>query len=880
MKRTDFRKALAVLLAAVVMITNSDCVGFAAPGQDRGKSSVSEGSAASTSSDSISEDSVPEESVSEDSVPEESVSKDSAPEDTKDGNDTDMAKWTVLAYVCGTDLETEGYNAFYNFDEISRTIPNDSVNLVIETGGTREWHLDKLGLDLDPKKTNRISYDMDGYHLIDELPLQNMASADTLADFISWGQKEYPAEKYMLVLWDHGGGSEGGLIVDEFYDNATMTLSDYESALDRSDAALEAVTVDCCLMATLEMAEAMEGHANYLIASEEVMPGQGSSWEEWMQFLYDAPECSGKEVGAVICDMTQQKYVELGSDMSSSILTMSVIDISRMPEVSKAFDEYFARLGELVKEPEKYRAYLSQTRNAEKYGGGSYGMVDLVDLSDKARKSGVMNDEAIELRKAVMEAVVHNVKGKGRSYAHGMAYFDGTKSDCRTLDHYARSAKSAPYLAYLDEVRTGWTAPDWVYENMDPFGDITYDKYGVDYKLSLADDEDLQLEITDGMEAVAAIDYSIYSKKDDEWMRLGTGTDIASDDESNGVFSADFSGKWPAIGNVFCPMVIDDENEAYTRYLTPVVAEDVDEGAADPDELWTMVGDVFQLVSLYMRPDDEYKPYDLDDYDPENDAEEEDDGGYDDDDGYFGVLGMVPDAINTEDSSIPSRVALSMRDLIGLKLRVLYPAVDKYTGYDTYIEGDTVTVQNDTLLQMKTLPAGEYGYSFIISDLMGNERETEIVSLSWDGENAVYTLEYDEEESEAEEMADDEDDAEADYMEDAEADGKDDDGAAEPDGDGRETEKTEAGSRDDDKQDADTAEAESDEKETDKKNNGKQDNNKQDANIPDADKKADDKNDAGKQDTGKKDRDKKDDKNNGSRKDEKADNASDEDTGE
>ena len=40
---------------------------------------------------------------------------------------------------------------------------------------------------------------------------------------------------------------------------------------------------------------------------------------------------------------------------------------SRMPEVSKAFDEYFARLGELVKEPEKYRAYAA----AERRGHGS-----------------------------------------------------------------------------------------------------------------------------------------------------------------------------------------------------------------------------------------------------------------------------------------------------------------------------------------------------------------------------------------------------------------------------------------------------------------------------------------------------------------------------
>ena len=878
MKRTDFRKALAVLLAAVVMITNSDCVGFAAPGQDRGKSSVSEGSAASTSADGISEDSAASGAVSADSV-----SEDSAAPDKTDEEKQDKAKWTVLAYICGTDLETQGYNAQYNFNEIFQTTPNESVNMILETGGTREWHLQDMGLELDPKKTNRISYDEDGFHVLEELPLQNMASGDTLADFISWGQKEYPAEKYMLVMWDHGGGSEGGLIVDEFYDNSIMTLESFERALEESDADLEAVTVDCCLMASIEMAEAVEGHSDYLIASEEIVPGQGNCWQDWLQFLYDAPDCDGKEVGSVVCDMTQQKYVELGDDMESAILTQSVIDISKLPEVSKAFDDYFTKLAEIVKDPKKYRDYLYQTRMAEKYGGGSYGMVDLVDLSDKARKSGVMNDEALALRRAVMDAVVHNVKGKGRSYANGMSYFDGTKSDCRTLDHYARSAKSAPYLAYLDEVRTGWTAPKWVYENTDKPGDITYDKYGVDYELSLADDEDLQLEITDGIDAVTAIDYSIYRPNGDEWEKLGTGTDIAADNEKGGIFSADFDGRWPAIGDIFCPMIIEDENEAYTRYYTPVAVEGVDEKIAVDDDLEYLVGEVLQLSSVYLRPaEEEYELYDLDDYDDRYDDEEDDDEDDEEDEeyedeGYFEVLGLSPDSVFTENTQIPSRVAFSLRDLIGLKLRVLYPSKDKYTDNDTCIEGEAFTLKNDVLMQMKMLPPGEYGYSFIISDLMGNAAETEIVSLYWDGEKAAYALEYDEEETEAEGDDKSEAEAEAEGADEAEDDTEDKEDAKQ-NADNKEDEKADTGKQDTGKKDADTADE-------DKKDDDKKDTVKQDANTPDADNKGSDKKDTDKQDAGKKDKEKKGSGKNGNKdksggKEEGADNASDEETGE
>ena len=32
-----------------------------------------------------------------------------------------------------------------------------------------------------------------------------MDNADTLIDFINWGITKYPAKRYGLVLWDHGG---------------------------------------------------------------------------------------------------------------------------------------------------------------------------------------------------------------------------------------------------------------------------------------------------------------------------------------------------------------------------------------------------------------------------------------------------------------------------------------------------------------------------------------------------------------------------------------------------------------------------------------------------------------------------------------------------
>ena len=269
-------------------------------------------------------------------------------------SEAQKAEWTVMIYLCGTDLESDGAMASGNLTEIAQTTPNDSVNVVIETGGTKQWYAQNVGLDIDPKKLQRYSYDANGYALVEEAPLQNMASADTLSDFVSWGKANYPAEKYMLVLWDHGGGSVTGLIVDELHDNAIMSLDELQRGLEQSGVQLEALLLDTCLMATLETAQAAQSTTHYMIASQETVPGQGTDYKSWLQKLYNDPECDGQRFGRKLCDAVQQKYAELNDEYSSKFLTYSVIDLTKLDAVSAAFDQMFAEVGGLLADPNAF----------------------------------------------------------------------------------------------------------------------------------------------------------------------------------------------------------------------------------------------------------------------------------------------------------------------------------------------------------------------------------------------------------------------------------------------------------------------------------------------------------------------------------------------
>ena len=59
-----------------------------------------------------------------------------------------------------------------------------------------------------------------------------MTDPDTLAGCIQWCAKNYPASRYNLILWDHGGGSISGYGCDEKFASAgSMSLAGLETTL-------------------------------------------------------------------------------------------------------------------------------------------------------------------------------------------------------------------------------------------------------------------------------------------------------------------------------------------------------------------------------------------------------------------------------------------------------------------------------------------------------------------------------------------------------------------------------------------------------------------------------------------------------------------------
>ncbi|MCK9356946.1 MAG: clostripain-related cysteine peptidase [Dehalococcoidia bacterium] len=151
----------------------------------------------------------------------------------------------------------------------------------------------------------------------------NMSSGDTLVDYVMWAMDSYPADKYVLILSDHGMGWPGGW-TDPAPGGGSDTSTPLQSRLsdhlylNELDAALgdirastgldkfEVIGLDACLMGQLEVFTALAPHARYAVASEETEPALGWAYTDFLRSLNENPDMGGAELSQAIV----QSYIE------------------------------------------------------------------------------------------------------------------------------------------------------------------------------------------------------------------------------------------------------------------------------------------------------------------------------------------------------------------------------------------------------------------------------------------------------------------------------------------------------------------------------------------------------------------------------------------
>ena len=321
-------------------------------------------------------------------------------------------KVTIMIYMIGSDLESQSGMATTDLNEmLYAQLDNKNVNLFVQTGGCKRWRNSLMTAG----KLERWKMDSNGLTLRETLKGQAMTDPDVLSDFIRFCSEEAPADRYMLIFWDHGGGSVTGYGYDEKFPNDTMDISEIGQALSGGGVKFDLVGFDACLMATLETAIAVEPYADYLLASEESEPGTGWYYTRWLQVLDDNSSTNTLSLGKQIIDDFTSASARTGYRPET---TLSLVDLAELKgTVLKSLGSFGNSLTLQLK-GQDYQTVATARNGAREFAQSS--RLDQVDLVDFCSRLG--SNEAKSLAAAIQSAVKYN-KVNNVSNAYGLSIY-------------------------------------------------------------------------------------------------------------------------------------------------------------------------------------------------------------------------------------------------------------------------------------------------------------------------------------------------------------------------------------------------------------------------------------------------------------------------
>ena len=329
------------------------------------------------------------------------------------GNNKDEI--TIMVYMCGSDLESHNAMGTYDLQEMASAAISDNINLLVYTGGCSRWQNKIVSNSVN--QIYRVAGNGQLEQLVKNAGTGSMVDPDTLVSFIEWATENYEANRYELIMWDHGSGSVGGYGYDEKYEKlGSMSLAQIDQALTEADVSFDFIGFDACLMANTEAALMLAEHADYLIASEESEPGIGWYYTDWLNALSRNTSMPTIEIGKNIADSFVSTCKKQTSGQSA---TLSVVDLAELSATVPSKLSAFASSTTGMITGNNYRTIASARSGSREFAQSSY--ADLVDLVDLATNVGTK--EGNELAKTLLNCIKYNNTTSDMYDSYGLSIY-------------------------------------------------------------------------------------------------------------------------------------------------------------------------------------------------------------------------------------------------------------------------------------------------------------------------------------------------------------------------------------------------------------------------------------------------------------------------
>lgn len=353
-------------------------------------------------------------------------------------NPSGVAEWTVIVYSAADDEVLEE-TMWFDVNEMELVGSNPQLNIVVQIdrysgafSGDGDWTDARRYLITRDNDLNTISSP-----IVQSLGEVDMGDTQTLIDFVTWAIQSYPARKYALVMSDHGGGWTGGF--SDMSSGSDLSMPEIISSIEQIQQntgidKFEMIGFDACLMGQIEIFGGLYPYSNYMVASEEVIPGYGWSYAAWLGQVAQNPAMDGNGLSSsivstyVVNDILLTDELRASADeiaQEESTTTLSAIESARVPDVIGAMNQFIEAMAALdqtiVAEARTY------TRNYFSLFGEevSPSFIDLGNFSEvlaSLTEDSSAKQAAIQLQSAIDSAVVAEKHGSSVSGSNGIAF--------------------------------------------------------------------------------------------------------------------------------------------------------------------------------------------------------------------------------------------------------------------------------------------------------------------------------------------------------------------------------------------------------------------------------------------------------------------------
>jgi hypothetical protein len=322
-------------------------------------------------------------------------------------------QWTVMIYLDGdNDLEymlknSIGWLKSYEYSEqINIVAQFDSYSIF---DGIRRYEVNESGAQI-----------------VDTIDEKSMGDKETLVEFVNWAIiSNYSAERYCLVLSDHGVGWRNGFLKDDT--DKQNNKSDYLSIFELKDAmneiktelgkTIDLVVFDACQMGMIEVYYQIKDSVKICVGTSGMIGGNlgpgnargGCPYHCILPDLHSNPSCDAVTLASYFVDGYNQYYRSKYNIEVYDIEYLSTIVIEKLDEFSielnNKYSKYKRKINNAIEETTSYNViaddgdvYITHHKNLH-----SFTMKLINTIPDEQIK-----EKAEELRAALWDCKLYS----------------------------------------------------------------------------------------------------------------------------------------------------------------------------------------------------------------------------------------------------------------------------------------------------------------------------------------------------------------------------------------------------------------------------------------------------------------------------------------